>query len=52
VCAVLVWSARHWGAFEDLPRALARIGYEPVRRFSGQDGVRVLYEKQACAARS
>jgi hypothetical protein len=52
VCAVLVWSARHWGSFDDLPRALAEVGYEPVQRFSGQDGVRVLYETSACRARS
>jgi 4-amino-4-deoxy-L-arabinose transferase-like glycosyltransferase len=50
VCGVLVWSARHWGSLPDLPSALARAGYEPVERFFGQDGARVLYARAACPA--
>jgi hypothetical protein len=49
VCAVLVWSRTHWGAFRDLPGALADVGYEPVRRFAPRGSVRVLYEKPACS---
>jgi hypothetical protein len=49
VCAVLVYSKRHWGSFPDLPGALAAVGYQPVRRFFGQDGARVLYERESCA---
>jgi hypothetical protein len=52
VCAVLVWSQQHWGSFPDLPDALAEVGYRPVRRFAGQGGVRVLYERDTCTAPS
>jgi 4-amino-4-deoxy-L-arabinose transferase-like glycosyltransferase len=48
VCAVLVWSTTHWGSFRELPRALADVGYEPVRRFAPRGSVRVLYERPAC----
>jgi 4-amino-4-deoxy-L-arabinose transferase-like glycosyltransferase len=50
VCGVLVWSARHWGSLTDLPGDLARAGYEPVERFTGQSGARVLYARAACPA--
>jgi hypothetical protein len=50
VCGVLVWSARHWGSLRDLPADLARVGYEPAERFSGQDGARVLYARAVCPA--
>jgi hypothetical protein len=48
VCAVLVWTQRRWGSFADLPDALAAVGYRPVRRFVGEHGARVLYERAAC----
>jgi hypothetical protein len=45
VCAVLVWSHKYWGSFEDLPGLLAREGYQPTQRFPGQAGDRVLYTR-------
>jgi hypothetical protein len=45
VCAVLVWWHKYWGSFDDLPALLAREGYQPVQRFAGQAGDRVLYTR-------
>jgi hypothetical protein len=47
VCGVLVWSASHWGAFDDLAERLAAVGYQPVFRFTPEH-TRVLYEKMNC----
>lgn len=45
VCAVLVWSQRHYGRFEALPDALSALGYSRVTALGGP---RVLYERPEC----
>jgi hypothetical protein len=45
VCAVLVWSGRHFGSLNGLADALEREGYSEALRF-GDD--RVLYERADC----
>ena len=45
VCAVAVRSQERWGSFEDLPAALARLGYEPALE---DDRGRVLYLREPC----
>lgn len=45
VCAVLVWSKRHFGSFADLPARLAGEGYELEATYPAQ---RALYTRAAC----
>lgn len=45
VCAVLVWSKRHFGSFGDLPARLAREGYEVAARYPAG---RALYTRSDC----
>lgn len=45
VCAVLVWSKRHFGTFDDLPARLAAEGYEVVARYPAE---RALYTRSDC----
>ncbi len=46
VCAVVVWSADHFGSMEELPDVLRPEGYSEIHRF---DDFKVLYERSHCA---